>query len=75
MRNLFWLTDVQMARLQPLFPKSHGMPRVDDRRVLSRISSSIAMACGGAMPLRSMVRRRPYTTDGSGGGTRATLPR
>lgn len=37
MSNLFWLTDAQMARLRPFFPKSHGMPRVDDRRVLSGI--------------------------------------
>ena len=26
-----------MARLEPYFPKSHGKPRVDDRRVLSGI--------------------------------------
>ena len=26
-----------MARLSPYFPKSHGKPRVDDRRVLSGI--------------------------------------
>ena len=37
MSNLFWLTEEQMARLQPYFPKSHGKPRVDDRRVLSGI--------------------------------------
>ena len=37
MSNLFWLTDVQMERLRPFFPKSHGVPRVDDRRVLSGI--------------------------------------
>jgi transposase len=37
MSNLFWLTEVQMARLEPFFPKSHGKPRVDDRRVLSGI--------------------------------------
>jgi len=37
MSNLFWLTGVQMARLEPFFPKSHGRPRVDDRRVLSGI--------------------------------------
>ena len=35
--NLFCLTDTQMARLEPFFPKSHGKPRVDDRRVLSGI--------------------------------------
>ena len=37
MSDLFWLTDEQMARLQPFFPKSHGKPRVDDKRVLSGI--------------------------------------
>ena len=37
MSNLYWLTDEQMARLEPYFPKSHGKPRVDDRRVLSGI--------------------------------------
>lgn len=37
MSNLFWLSDEQMARLKPFFPKSHGKPRVDDRRVLSGI--------------------------------------
>ena len=37
MSELFWLRDAQMARLKPFFPKSHGKPRVDDRRVLSGI--------------------------------------
>ena len=37
MSNLFWLTEVQMERLRPFFPKSHGVPRADDRRVLSGI--------------------------------------
>jgi len=37
MSDLFRLTDEQMERLQPFFPKSHGKPRVDDRRVLSGI--------------------------------------
>ena len=35
MSVLFWLTEAQMARLEPFFRKSHGKPRVDDRRVLS----------------------------------------
>lgn len=35
MGNLFWLADEKMGRLQPFFPKSHGQPHVDDRRVLS----------------------------------------
>ncbi|EBA17371.1 transposase orfA IS5 family element [Roseobacter sp. SK209-2-6] len=37
MSDLFWLGDAQMARLEPYFPKSHGKPPVDDRRVLSGI--------------------------------------
>ena len=37
MDDLFWLTEAQMARLKPFFPLSHGVPRVDDRRVLSGI--------------------------------------
>jgi len=37
MSDLFGLTDTQMARLEPFFPKSHGKLRVDDRRVLSGI--------------------------------------
>jgi len=37
MSDLFWLSDEQIRRLRPFFPKSHGKPRVDDRRVLSGI--------------------------------------
>ncbi len=37
MSNLYWLTEVQMARLRPYFPKSRGKPSVDDTRVLSGI--------------------------------------
>lgn len=37
MSDLFWLSDAQMARLEPFCPKSHGKSRVDDRRVLSGI--------------------------------------
>ena len=37
MSRHFWLTDEQMERLRPFFPRSRGKPRVDDQRVLSRI--------------------------------------
>jgi transposase len=33
----FLLTPAQMRRIRPHFPLSHGVPRVDDRRVLSGI--------------------------------------
>ena len=37
MSNLYWLSEAQMDRLRPYFPKSRGRSRVDDRRVLSGI--------------------------------------
>ena len=37
MSNLFWLSAAQMRRIEPCFPLSHGVPRVDDRRVISGI--------------------------------------
>ncbi len=37
MSDLFWLADEQIERLRPVFSKSHGRPRVDDRRVPSGI--------------------------------------
>jgi transposase len=35
--KLYWLSEGQMVRLCPFFPKSHGVPRVDDRRALNCI--------------------------------------
>ena len=37
MSDLFWLSKAQMGRIEPFFPASHGVPRVDDRRVVSGI--------------------------------------
>jgi putative transposase len=37
MNDLFWLSDSQMKRIEPHFPLSHGVPRVDDRKVISGI--------------------------------------
>lgn len=37
MSDLFWLTDEQLRRIEPHFPLSHGIPRVDDLRVVSGI--------------------------------------
>lgn len=37
MTDLFWLSDEQFSRMQPYFPLSHGVPRTDDRRVVSGI--------------------------------------
>ena len=35
MDELLLLSEAQMRRIEPFFPLSHGVPRVDDRRVLS----------------------------------------
>jgi transposase len=37
MSGLFRLSKAQMARIAPHFPLAHGVPRVDDRRVVSGI--------------------------------------
>ena len=37
MDGLFLLSEGQMARIAPHFPLAHGVPRVDDRRVVSGI--------------------------------------
>ena len=37
MSDLFLLSARQMARISPFFPLAHGVPRVDDRRIVSGI--------------------------------------
>ncbi len=37
MTDHYWLSEKQLNRIKPYFPRSHGVPRVDDRRVLSGI--------------------------------------
>ena len=37
MSDQFWLTEAQVERLRPFFPKARGRARVDDRQVLSGI--------------------------------------
>ena len=37
MTDIFWLSEEQLLRIKPYFPRSHGVARVDDRKVLSGI--------------------------------------
>ncbi len=37
MSDHFWLTRAQLKRIEAYFPLSHGVPRVDDLRVISGI--------------------------------------
>lgn len=42
----FWLSEEQFARLAPLLPKdTRGVPRVDDRRVISGIVHVLRSGC------------------------------
>ena len=33
----FQLSEAQMRRIKPFFPLPHGIPRVDDRRIVSAV--------------------------------------
>ena len=35
MSDQFWLSEAQLKQIEPYFPLSHGVPRVDDRKVVS----------------------------------------
>lgn len=37
MNALLYLSEEQLQKIRPYFPRSHGIPRVDDRRVISGI--------------------------------------
>ena len=37
MSDQFWLSEAQLKKIKPYFPLSHGVPRVDDRKVVSGI--------------------------------------
>lgn len=46
MSSQFWLSDHQFARLQPLLPTDvRGVPRADDRRVISGIVHVLRSGC------------------------------
>ncbi len=45
MSNLYWLTDAQMARFKPFFPKSLRVPRVDE--VLAVLAPTVGPIVGG----------------------------
>ena len=46
MADQFWLSEAQFARLRPLLPTdTRGVPRVDDRRVISGIVHVLQSGC------------------------------
>ena len=67
MRTLFYLSESQMERISPFFPRSHGIPRADDRHVVSGILYVIKHGLQWKDALRNMVRTRRCTIGSSGG--------
>lgn len=59
MVDLFLLSERQMARISPYFPLSHGVPRVDDRRVVSGI---VYVICNGLQWKDAPVGYGPHKT-------------
>jgi hypothetical protein len=63
MSELFWFTDRQWSRIEPLLPRNtRGMKRVDDRRVISGIVHVLNPADAGVMHLQIMARRKRFIT-------------
>jgi transposase len=55
MSEMFLLSELQMARISPYFPLAHGVPRVDDRRVVSGIvyyQRALIRICGPSRACR-----------------------
>ena len=74
MSDLYWLTDEQMARLLPYFPKSRGKLWVDDRRVLSGIIFVNRNGLRWRDAPESMGHTKLCITAGNGGARGACLP-
>ncbi len=68
----FLLTSAQMRRLSPHFPLSHGIPRVDDRRVLSGIIYVIRHGLQWRDAPTTSARTRRVTTASSVGAAWAS---
>lgn len=58
MADLFWLGMVLVRRIVPHFPLSHGVPRVDDQRVVTGFAISSATGCADTAPQPSTVRNK-----------------
>lgn len=66
-KDLYYLSPAQLERIQPYFPLSHGVARVDDRKVLSGIIYVIKTASNGKMLPVNTVPTKLSTIDSSGG--------
>ena len=67
----YLLSEAQMRRIEPFFPLSHGIPRVDDRLIVSAIIFVIKNGLGGAMHRDPTGRTRRSITGSSVGAALA----
>jgi transposase len=61
MTDLFLLSEAQMRRIERYFPLSHGIARVDDRRIVSAIVFVIKNGLRWRVRHKSMARTRRST--------------
>ena len=61
MSDLFLLSELQMARISSLFPLSHGVKRVDDRRDQRDHLRDPARAAVERLRQKPMAPTTPYT--------------
>jgi transposase len=70
MSDLMLLSEAQMRRIKPYFPLSHGLPRVDDRLILSGIIFVLRNGMRWRDAPESMVRtRRSIIASSAGAGS------
>ncbi len=61
MSDLIWLSDAQMRRIERHFPRSHGVPRVDDRRIVSGPTDSThPWMKDGAQVIPNIILKRRF---------------
>ncbi len=63
MSDHYWLTEAQIERLKPYFPRAHGVPRVDDRRVISGIIHVIKRGLQWRDAPAEYDRTKPFIPD------------
>ena len=73
MAHLFWLSERQLGRIQTFFPRSRGVNRVDESKVLSGTIHVLRQDYPGWMPHQFMDPTKPSTTVSAAGGIRAPL--
>ena len=73
MAQLFWLSQEQVARIRPFFPKERDVKRMDDRKVLSGIIPVIQKGLRWVDAPAPMDPTKPSTTVAAPGQTRVSL--